>query len=107
VNIQAFTVSGAGAGPVSTASVGATTNQDLASCPVGTFLVGGGATITTGGLATNGDAAIVSSFPFPAANLGGTASTPSQSQSWVAQAVVTRAQASGTITVTAQALCRA
>jgi hypothetical protein len=68
--------------------------------------VGGGATITYGGSATNGTAAIVSSYPFPAQNLGATVSTPSQSQSWVAQAVVTRPVASGTATVNAKALCR-
>jgi hypothetical protein len=100
-------VSGAGQS-TPTNSLGLTTNQDLTpACGTGLatgrpFLVGGGGTITYTPPATNGDATLVLSYPFPASNLGGT-----NGGQWVAQAVVTRVHAGGTATVTAQALCRA
>jgi hypothetical protein len=106
VNAAITTVNGAGQS-TSTNSLGLTTNQDVTTdCATATaglapFLVGGGGTIAYTGPATNGDAALVVSYPFPASNLSGT-----QGGSWVAQAVVTRVHAGGSITVTAHAYCR-
>ena len=101
------TISGAGQS-VSTSSLGLTSNQDLTTgCATATggaapFLVGGGGSITYTPPAVNGDVTLVSSYPFPASNLGGTVNGQ-----WVAQGVVTRVHAGGTATVTAQAFCRA
>jgi len=106
VNTFVTTVNGAGQS-ISTNSLGLTTNQDVTTdCTTATggnfpFLVGGGGTIAYTAPATNGDAALVVSYPFPASNLGGT-----NGGSWVAQAVVTRVHAGGSITVTAHAYCR-
>jgi len=106
VNAAILTVNGAGQS-TSTNSLGLTTNQDVttdcstASGGLAPFLVGGGGTISYTAPAVNGDAALVSSFPFPASNLGGT-----NGGSWVTQAVVTRVHAGGSITATAHAYCR-
>jgi hypothetical protein len=101
--VQEITVSA----PLSTNTVGATTNLTLSpACPVlpgpvPTFLVGGSTSLQYNAPAVNGDAAMVSSYPFPASNLGAT--TGGQ---WVGQAVVTKAVASGTVTLTVTGLCR-
>jgi len=105
-NIGIATVSGAGQS-VSTNSLGLTSNQDVttpcASATLGAnpFLVGGGATLTYTPPAVDGDVALVASFPFPAGNLQNTSQG-----SWVAQAVVIRVHASGSVFVQAQAFCR-
>jgi hypothetical protein len=90
-----------------TNSVGLTSNLVLTpACGTGAavlnpFLVGGGASLQYTAPAVNGDAAIVSSYPFPTTNLGGT-----NGGQWVAQAVITRAHTGGVVQVTAQAFCR-